>query len=234
MHTHFSMRNPSTLSHGNYPISLFFSFKWNNILNCTRAPNSISTKLSQSLHHKPFLFLTGLCIIASIGSLQRSPTAETTLPFQVLWTISHVSRRDCFHLFRLPGWILLSTTQSNFPELVYQNEHGTYVHSEFFSLIEISDQRNISQSQLVYLSIHTNVSRGTTPVKMERSSFLMKELMAQEPVLIVELRIPLTLANPCLRNTSKIKYQRCESDTAKHTYSLHNKLYFYIYCLSYS
>lgn len=81
-HTHFSLRNLSTLSHGNDPISLFFSFKWNNILNYTKAPSSIFTKLSQSLHHKPFLFLTGLCIIASTGSLQRSPTAETTLPFQ--------------------------------------------------------------------------------------------------------------------------------------------------------
>lgn len=80
--TRLSPRNPSTPSHGNYPISLFFSFKWNNILIHTNPPNSISTKLSQNLHHKPFLFLTALCIIASTGSLQRSPTAEATLPLQ--------------------------------------------------------------------------------------------------------------------------------------------------------
>lgn len=113
-HTHFSLRNPSTFSDGNYPISLFFSFKWNNILNYTKAPNSISAKLSQSLHHKPFLFLPGLCIIGSTGSLQRSPTAETTLPFQFYEPSLMSPRRDCFYLFRLLGWILLSTAEQLF------------------------------------------------------------------------------------------------------------------------
>lgn len=103
---HISLRNPSKSSHKNTVIlTCLFSSPSNETiaLLTSMPPDFISTKLSQNL---PQIFF---------------------LP------ISQVSRGDSFHLFRLLGQILLSTTQSSFSALVRQKKHRTY-HSEFLSL----------------------------------------------------------------------------------------------------
>lgn len=48
----------------------------------TQKPPTPSLQNYQSLHHRPFLFLTVLSLIASTGFLQRSPTVEITPSFQ--------------------------------------------------------------------------------------------------------------------------------------------------------
>lgn len=64
-------------------IPSLFSSPSNEVISLiTQKPPTPSLQNYQSPHHKPFLFVTVLSLIASTGFLQKSPTAEITLSFQ--------------------------------------------------------------------------------------------------------------------------------------------------------